>query len=266
MIVSASRRTDIPAFYSDWFFKRIEEGFVCTRNPMNIHQISKILINPDIVDCFVFWTKNPIHFMKKLNNLSNYNYYFQYTLTGYDKLLEPNVPSVDDSIKSFQKLSKMIGNNRVIWRYDPIIITNDITIEYHKKKFEYIASRLSGYTNKCVISFVDYYTKTVKNMSHLNYIKVNNNQLYDLSNILNIIGNKYNISLASCAEEIDLKNQGIDHGKCIDDKLIEEISGYELKISKDKTQRDECGCVASIDIGAYNTCPMVVYIVMQIMT
>ena len=138
MIVSASRRTDIPAFYSDWFFKRIEEGFVCTRNPMNIHQISKILINPDIVDCFVFWTKNPIHFMKKLNNLSNYNYYFQYTLTGYDKLLEPNVPSVDDSIKSFQKLSKMIGNNRVIWRYDPIIITNDITIEYHKKKFEYI--------------------------------------------------------------------------------------------------------------------------------
>ncbi len=254
MIISVSRRTDIPAFYSDWFYERIKKGFVYTRNPMNIHQISKIDLNPKVVDCFVFWTKNPTHFMKNLNNLDYYNYYFQFTITGYGKKLEPNVPSLKNSIENFKKLSRLIGKNRVIWRYDPIIITEDCDIHYHIKNFEFIASQLTKYTDKCIISFVDYYKKTVKNMVHIKDTPITKDQIYKLATNFVSIGKKYGLIINSCAEKINLENQGIEHGKCIDNRLIEEISDYKLKISKDNTQRTECGCVTSIDIGAYNTC------------
>lgn len=255
MIISASRRTDIPAFFSDWFYNRIEKGFVLVRNPMNIHQVSRINLCPELVDCIVFWTKNPQRFIDRLGRLSNYQYYFQYTITGYGQKLEPNVPSFHESIKCFQILSKRIGSNRVIWRYDPIIIVDEKDIKYHLLHFERIAEKLSGYTSKCVISFVDYYKKTTKNLIHVNYKEISENQIVELSRKLSDIGRKYKITLNSCAEEVDLEKYGIAHGKCIDDKLIEEISGTPLSVDKDKSQRTECGCVASIDIGAYNTCP-----------
>jgi DNA repair photolyase len=254
MIVSASRRTDIPAFFGEWFYNRIKEGFVLVRNPMNIYQISRIKITPDIVDCIVFWTKNPRRFIEKLHLLEMYSYYFQYTITGYGKILEPNVPKLEEATKYFVNLSEQIGKNKVIWRYDPIIITETQSIKFHLLNFEFIAQHLSGYTNRCVISFVDYYKKTMKNLSGINYNIINEEQIKELSYHLNCIAKKYQITLSTCAEEIDLAHQGIQHGKCIDDKLIEEISGSALKISKDKNQRNECGCVASIDIGAYNTC------------
>lgn len=255
MIISASRRTDIPAFFHEWFYKRIKEGFVYVRNPMNIHQVSQIDITPNIVDCIVFWTKNPSQFMNNLSLLDGYVYYFQYTITGYGKALEPNVPPVENSIEYFQTLSQKIGRNKVVWRYDPIIITNEYSYSYHINRFENIANKLKGYTNKCVISFVDNYKKTLKNMSHIKQDVYLPENLLKLSRDLYNIGQKHNITIASCAEEIDLSGIGIPHGKCIDDKLIEEISGSTLDIGKDKNQRDECGCIASIDIGSYNTCP-----------
>lgn len=255
MILSVSRRTDIPAFFSDWFYNRIEKGFVYVRNPMNIHQISKISLKPEVVDCIVFWTKNPKQFIEHINLLEKYCFYFQYTITGYGKKMEPNVPNIEDSIKTFISLSKIIGHKQVIWRYDPIIITDEFDIDFHVKNFERIARDLSGFTDKCVISFVDYYKKTIKNLSQINYQNISPEQINLLSQNLKRIGEQNNISLASCAEEIDLSKQGIIHGKCIDDKLIEEILGVSLKSEKDKNQRSECGCIASIDIGAYNTCP-----------
>jgi len=255
MIISASRRTDIPAFFSDWFYNRIERGFVLVRNPMNTHQVSRISIRPEIVDCIVFWTKNPEYFIKRLHQIEMYRYYFQYTITSYGKILEPNIPSLEELIECFKRLSKTIGRKRVIWRYDPIIITDEHSINYHKEHFAMIAQQLSEHTNKCVISFVDFYKKTMKNMSKINYYTLLEDQIIDLTNSLKLISEKYNIVLTSCAEEIDLSKQGIMHGKCIDDKLIEEISGYSLEAEKDKNQRAECGCIASIDIGAYNTCP-----------
>lgn len=255
MILSASRRTDIPAFFSDWFYNRIEKGFVLVRNPMNIHQISRVSLRPEVVDCIVFWTKNPKPFIARLPHLAKYNYYFQYTMTGYGKRLEPNTPSVEESINFLRSLSKSIGSTRVIWRYDPIIITDEHTIKFHIKNFSRIAQNLAGLTKKCVISFVDYYKKTAKNMSNINYSGISDEDIFELSGQLANIARRHGIMLASCAEEIDLEKQGIVHGKCIDDKLIEEISGYSLDIGKDKNQREECGCMASIDIGAYNTCP-----------
>lgn len=255
MIVSASRRTDIPAFFSDWFYNRISEGFVLVRNPMNIHRISRIDIRPEVVDCIVLWTKNPQRFMRRLSLINNYHYYFQYTITGYGQQLEPNVPSLENSIETFSYLSKLIGKNRVIWRYDPIIITDKQNVRYHANHFKSIAQKLSAYTDRCVISFVDLYKKTLKNMAHIKFADVSRSQIVELADYLSSIGQNCGITLVTCAEEIDLTKQGITHGSCIDDKLIEEISGFSLEVGKDKSQRSECGCVASIDIGAYNTCP-----------
>jgi len=255
MIISASRRTDIPAFFSDWFLKRIKEGFLLVRNPMNIHQISKINLSPEVVDCIVFWSKNPSRIISELNNLNKYFFYFQYTITGYGQSLEPNVPPINDSIETFIKLSKLLGKERVIWRYDPIIITDYFDCKYHIKNFEKIAQKLSDYTNKCVISFVDLYDKSKRNMNSVKFYDIDNMHIEELSYNFSHISQRHNLELTSCAENIDLSKYEIKHGKCIDDKLIEEVTGYSINLKKDNTQRNECGCVASIDVGAYNTCP-----------
>jgi len=152
MILSVSRRTDIPNYYSEWFFNRIKEKYVYVRNPMNIHQVSKINISPDVVDCIVFWTKNPEPMLNKLEHLKDYKYYFQFTLTGYGKDIEPSLPHKrDEMIPIFQRLSEMIGKEKVVWRYDPIVITDTYSEEYHLKAFHEIASTLNGYCTKVVI-------------------------------------------------------------------------------------------------------------------
>lgn len=254
MIISASRRTDIPAFYSEWFFNRIKEGYVLVRNPMNYYQVSKISLRPDVVDCIVFWTKNPKNMIDNLDLLSDYNYYFQFTLNSYDKTIERNIPKKAHIIDTFRTLSQKIGSNRVIWRYDPILLTDKFTKDYHYKYFEYLASKLNGYTDKCVISFLDLYTKTQRNLKNLNIQPIKKEDMKEIAIKLVEIAKKYNLTIETCSEEIDLADIGIKHGKCIDDKLISEILGVNLNIEKDKNQREICGCVSSIDIGAYNTC------------
>lgn len=255
MIISASRRTDIPAFFLEWFFKRIDEGFLLVRNPMNLHQISRINLSPDGVDCIVFWSKNPRKMIKKLHLLKEYSYYFQFTITGYGQRLEPNVPLMREGVDTFIALSNLIGKERLIWRYDPIIITDKYDLNYHAGNFEKIAKQLEGKTNRCVISFVDMYKKTMRNMSAIKLSEITTDRMVKLAVLLSKICSKYCLELASCAEAVDLTAYGIEHGKCIDNKLIEEISGFALNIEKDPTQRPECGCMASVDIGAYNTCP-----------
>ncbi|WP_218109175.1 DUF1848 family protein, partial [Enterococcus avium] len=148
MIISASRRTDIPAFYSDWFIRRLQEGFLYVRNPFNARQIFKIVLSPDIVECIVFWSKNPAPLLKKLHLIDRmgYKYYFQFTITSYDSSIEKNVPEKKEVIETFVKLSEKIGKHKVIWRYDPIFLTDKFDINYHLKWFEYLASKLSKYT------------------------------------------------------------------------------------------------------------------------
>ena len=156
MILSVSRRTDIPNYYSEWFVNRIKEGYLYVRNPMNAHQISKIDISPQVVDCIVFWTKNPKNMMSRLSELKGYNYYFQFTITGYGKDVEPNIPDKrTEIIPVFQELSRQIGKEAVIWRCDPIFLSEKYTKEYHLKAFEEIATKLRGYTDKVIISFVN---------------------------------------------------------------------------------------------------------------
>ena len=255
MILSASRRTDIPNYYSEWFFNRIKEGFLYVRNPMNAHQISRIQITPEVVDCIVFWTKNPVPMLQRLDEIKAYQYYFQFTLTGYGNDVEVHLPDKKTGmIPIFQKLSDKIGRQRVIWRYDPIFFSDRYTREYHLKAFRQIAEALNGYTEKCVISFADIYPKNKKNMEKLSSYRLNDCGLNEFVKELSRIATDNHIRLGSCAEKIDLDECGIAHNSCIDRALIEEMIGCKLNVVKDKSQRLECGCVESIDIGTYDTC------------
>jgi DNA repair photolyase len=256
MIISVSRRTDIPAFYSDWFMNRVREGFVMARNPMNPHQVSQISLSQDVVDCFVFWTKNPQRMLSNLHELDDrgYAYYFQFTLNSYNQKIERHVPRKKTVIDVFKKLSERIGKHKVVWRYDPIIITKETNVEYHIKYFKYLSDQLEGHTDKCIVSFVDLYKKCKRNLKDIKIDVPDEKEKRDLAKMLAGIARDKGITIETCAEDIDFSDNGIAHGKCIDDSLIERITGARIAVKKDKNQREACGCVSSIDIGAYNTC------------
>ena len=256
MIVSVSRRTDIPAFYPDWFFRRLEEKYVYVRNPMNPRQVSELRLDRDSVDCFVFWTKNPGPMMDRLSALDEmgYPYYFQFTLTAYGTDLEPGVADKDEMIKIFRRLSRRIGPERVVWRYDPVLLGGDYTIQYHREWFEKMCRALCGYTESCVISFLDMYSRIKKNMEYQGILPLSQEDIRILASILGPIAARYGIRMSTCSEEMDLEEYGIRKGKCIDYRLIESITGHHLDVKKDDTQRASCGCVKSVDIGTYHTC------------
>lgn len=255
MIISASRRTDIPTYYSDWFINRIREGYVCVRNPMNIHQISQISLDPSVVDGIVFWTKNPIPMMDKLDEINEYTYYFQFTVNPYGKNVERNIPNKEKVIiPTFQTLSKKIGPERMIWRYDPIFLSREYNAEWHAQCFEYIAKSLRGYTRKCIISFLDLYKNTKNNTKSIGLLQIGEKEMEEIAQSFSEIAKRNDLVIESCSDEINLEKYGINHGHCIDCNLFEDLLGCKLDLSKDKNQRMECGCVSSIDIGMYNTC------------
>ena len=255
MILSVSRRTDIPNYYSDWFYNRIREGYLYVRNPMNYHQVSKIDLSPELVDCIVFWTKNPQPMMARMDELSAYSYYVQFTLTGYGTDVEPGVPHKKDRmIAIFRELSEKLGSHRVIWRYDPILFNPVYTKEYHLNAFGQIADSLKGYTHKCVISYVDSYAKIQKRMRALEIQEPAEEEIRAFSRELSRIAKGAGMEIGACAEKMDLTDCGISRNHCVDQALIESIIGCPLKVNKDKNQREECGCVESIDIGSYDTC------------
>ena len=205
------------------------------RNPMNRQQVSRVEISPEVVDCIVFWTKNPEPMLDRLDELAEYQYYFQFTLTGYGKDMEPNIPHKREKMLSvFQRLSEKIGSNRVIWRYDPVIFTGRYTPEYHLRAFEQIAGVLNGYTKHCVISFVDAYAKNRKSMAEMGAYELDETGLLEFAGSLSAIAKANGMTVGSCAEGTDLSRCGIEHNCCIDKKLIEDIIGCNIKAGKDK--------------------------------
>ena len=261
MIISASRRTDIPAFYSEWFENRIDAGYLLVRNPRNAHQIKEVSLKPDDVDVIVFWTRNsrntyPV--LKKLDAIG-IKYYFQYTITGYPRIFEKSVPSPHQAIRDFSKLSDTIGSGRVVWRYDPILLSNTLHFDEHKRLFSKIASSLEGKTKRVVISFADFYKKTergllkVKGETFIDITRATDLML-ELTRFMSDEAKARGMRITSCAEHVDLSSVGIGHGKCIDENIIFEEFGIQLSPKKDTGQREACGCIKSIDIGEYNTC------------
>lgn len=254
MIISASRRTDIPAFFSDWLLKRVEEQYVYVRNPMNTRQVSRISLSPDVVDCIVFWSKNPAPMLEKLGRLEGYAYYFQYTLNAYGRDMEANLPPLDRRMDTFRRLSRRLGRHRVIWRYDPVIVNSRYPIEWHEERFGYIADRLGGYTEKVTISFIDLYPGIAGRVREKDIRELSHGQKEALAESFAGIAHGHGLAIDTCAEDIDLDAFGIDHAHCIDDRLVSRLLGCPLDVKRDKNQRPACGCVQSIDIGLYDTC------------
>lgn len=225
------------------------------RGPVNSHSVSRVSLDPQVVDCIVLWTKDPERLTPRLHLLDKYTYYFQFTVTPYGQQLEPNVPDKQKIVELFRFLSRRIGPERVVWRYDPIILTPEMDIAYHKEAFRWLASMLGGYTRRCVISFLDLYKKCERNLLSIPLEQITSNSMLEIARSLVDTARKYSIEVVTCAEDVDLTALGVQKGRCIDDKLISELTGRSLNLPKDEYQRPECGCVASIDIGAYNTCP-----------
>jgi len=221
---------------------------------MNIRQVSAINLAPELVDCIVFWSKNPKPMIDKLHLIEDYKYYFQFTLNPYEPDVEAGLPSKNEIIETFKKLSDIIGPQKVIWRYDPVLINRKYNTAYHIDKFEKLANVLKGYTEKVTFSFIDFYKKTAENIKSLEIVEISMEEKKTIAQKFSEIAKNNNFLIDTCAEYIDLSEYGIARARCIDDRLISKITGYNLHVEKDKNQRPECGCVKSIDIGEYNSC------------
>ncbi|MCR5559864.1 MAG: DUF1848 domain-containing protein [Schwartzia sp.] len=254
MIISASRRTDIPAFYFDWFCKRLKEGFADVVNPFNRRQVSRISLKPDFVDCIVFWTKDPAPMLEHLDSIQSYPYYVQISITPYGRDVETNLRPKEEIIGTVQELSRRIGKERVVWRYDPILLNEQYTMEKHFEWFKGVTEELSPYTERCVISFIDLYAKAKKNTQGLNLHELSEEEMMMLAEGLSDIVKGSGITLQTCSEAVGLEQYGIIHGACIDGELVSRIAGKHIKTRKAKTQRPLCNCVESFDIGQYDTC------------
>jgi hypothetical protein len=264
MIISASRRTDIPAFYSQWFMNRIRQGSCVLVNPFNSSQRYCVDLTPDAVDAIVFWSKNPAPLLPHLGELDDmgYRYYFQFTICNYPRDIEQYLPPLSERIATAVELARRIGPRRVIWRYDPIIISSRTDAQFHRRQFASIASALEGSTTRVVVSLMDFYGKVERNLLGVlesqgwQFARTagTDEQTRDLLRSLRNEALARGLEIQSCAEAVDMSDLGISHGKCIDDDLIRGMWGIEVDGRKDPGQRSACGCAPSRDIGANNTC------------
>ncbi|MDR1181876.1 MAG: DUF1848 domain-containing protein [Bacteroidales bacterium] len=297
IIISASRSTDIPAFHAQWFINRLKAGYCVWYNPFNQQPMYISFKNTKVV---VFWSKNPKPLIPHLRELDDrgIHYYFQFTLNDYEKeSFEPNVPPLNERIETFKTLSDKIGKEKVIWRFDPLILTPTLTPRDLLKKIRNVGSQLKGYTNKLVFSFVDVkaYRKVQHNLAKetsfftkndVENAELNTAQITEMAEGLVKIrehwkSEGWDLSLATCAEQMDLEQYGIAHNRCIDGELMRQIFSNDTNLMyyfsfgklpdqttlfannipskpvnlKDKGQRKICGCMISKDIGMYNTCP-----------
>lgn len=252
MILSASRRTDIPALYGEWLINRLRAGEVLVPNPYRAGQASLVIFSPDTVDCIVFWTKNPIpfeRFLPEIEALGYRDYCFEYTLTAFDHEWEPGLPSREERIAAFLRLSERLGPERVDWRFDPIVLDSHHSPQWYAGHFEALCESLAGHTRRCILSFVDHYAHLGKAFPDAALEEMKNTAA-----LLSPIAVKYRLPLYTCAEAADLSDYRIHHAACIDREKIERIAGSTLTAKKDPGQRSACGCVESVDIGSYNTC------------
>lgn len=265
IVISASRRTDIPAFHGAWMEKRLAEGMLRIVNPMNPKQVSEYRFGSGDVAGIVFWTKNPKAFIPRLDALDalGYRYYFQYTLNDYPEAVEPHVGSCADRIETFLRLSERLGSSGVVWRYDPVVLSTALPFAWHLERFSAIAERLAGATDQAVISFVDPYRGAAARIAAAGGVLdgsenplARESELRAFAQACAEKAAAHGMALSSCCEGIDLATQGVSHGACIDARRIalRGSSPHATFTKKDPGQRGECLCSRSIDVGAYDTC------------
>jgi hypothetical protein len=263
MIISASRRTDIPAFYSRWFWRRVQAGFCTVPNPFNPKQIARISLRTEDVDAIVFWTRHAQPIFPVLPSLDRlgYRYYFHYTITGYSKPIEARTPPLSVAIRTFQRLARLVRPGAVIWRYDPIVSGSAFPAREHLSRFSTIAQHLEGYTNRVVISLLDVYRKTERRVGAIyrwdtELIKhpTVDTQLFDLLSKMAGVAKGHGLAIEACAQEEDFSQIGIPRTKCIDDRILSSLFGGIWPSDKDAGQRKNCCCIPSKDIGMVDTC------------
>lgn len=252
MILNTGSRTDIPAYYSDWFYNRIKAGYVLSRNPYYPTQITKYLLNPEVIDVMVFCTKNPFPMLDRISLLSAFDMFWFVTITPYGKEIEPCVPPKELVIRYFQMLSEQIGKEHISWRYDPVFITDKYSIDYHVKQFHQMAGALSGYTDQCVVSFIDLYEKTKRNFAGIR--SVTDGEQEKMIAAFSEIAKENELQIHLCCENAGLVRERVDAEGCMSKAVLENALGCKLKVPQKKMARKECSCLLGADIGAYNTC------------
>lgn len=254
MIISASRRTDIPAFHSEWFMNRIKEGYSIVTHHAGSGIYYRVPLTPDLVDCIVFRTKNPVPMISRLDDLQDYNYLFNITMNPYGQELEVNVPRIQDRVESYKKLSGMIGPLRMVWRYDPVLLNHRYDMDFHKRAFEYLCRELAPHSYKCMIGFIIHHPFVAKRIDPLDIERRDADDMRKVGKIFGDIARRYGQKIETCATEIDLDEFGITHGACVERKQIEEMLGIRFDKVKEKYLRPHCNCMESVDIGHYSTC------------
>ncbi len=254
MILSVSRRTDIPAFYAEWFFQRLKEGWALTRNPFNPHQIKYLSLAPQHVSALVFWTKDAGPMLSRLPLLEPRPFLFHYTLHAYGPELEPGFRSWPQRVDSFRRLADRIGPRRLLWRYSPVIVSPRYPRAWHVDSFGRLAEALRGYTDECRLAFVDFYPKLNKALGEIGALKLKPQAQAELAGALAKEAALASIKVSGCAQP-HLAAAGVEARGCLQAQRLEEICGRPLKLKRDKNQRPDCLCVESLDLGRYNSCP-----------
>ncbi|MDD6224138.1 MAG: DUF1848 domain-containing protein [bacterium] len=253
MIINVSERCDIVAFYPRWFMNRLKAGYVDVRNPFYEHQVSRIILSKETIDLIVFITKNPIPILKYLEDIP-YPFLFQVTITPYRKNIEPYVASKRKVIEAVQQISKKIGKERMIIRYDPIFISKEYDLGYHYQMFEKLCSQIAPYTKRIIISFLDIKKNTIKHSHDIKQIPFSKELIEELAQKFSQIAKKYQLEISTCGENINLTKFNISSKSCLDRQEIETIIGKRIEI-KERKSRMFCHCLKSVDIGSYNCCP-----------
>ena len=252
MILNTGSRTDIPAFYSDWFYNRIQEGYCLVRNPYYPEQVTKYVLSPQVIDAIVFCTKNPQPMLDRLSLLSQYCTFWLVTITPYEQDIEPCVPRWSKVIDNFRYLSRQVGVDRMSWRYDPIFISQKYSVSYHIERFEQMAEDLQGYTRQCVVSFIDLYEKTKRNFPQARSVTAA--QQEQLIETFSKIAAAKGMQIHLCCEDRALTRANVDADGCLSQTVLERAIGSALHVPKKKMARDACSCLLGADIGMSNTC------------
>lgn len=253
MIINTGGRTDSVQYYSEWLLNRFAEGYVLTRNPLFPNKVNRYELTPDKVDCVVFCSKDYRPILPRLHEITDrFATYFHYTITAYGKDIEPGVPSIEQSMDTLLALSEQVGKQRVAWRYDPVLLTRDYTIERHLETFERMAVVLTPYVDRCIFSFVEMYKKLETNMPEL--IPLSVQDMDELAQGLGAIAAKYGLHLQTCGTNGDYTRYGIHASGCMTLDILGRANGIVFKDRKHKGMRQGCHCIESRDIGAYDTC------------
>jgi len=252
MIINTGQRTDIPAFFSEWFVNRLKDGYVLVRNPYNPQSVTRYRLSPDVVDIIGFCTKNPEPMLPRMELLKPFGQFWYVTITPYGKEIEQRVPDKSKVLDTFRRLSDIVGPDRIGWRYDPIFVSAEYTLERHLKDFERMAKELFGSTHIAVISFIDLYEKTRRNFPEAREVTTGERLLLGKA-MIEIAGN-YGMTVYPCAEGRELAPFGADCGGCMTVAMYEKALGQRLKVPAKTSAREQCVCYLGGDIGAYNSC------------